>query len=294
MFSSIRAFWRHPATRHKPWSSVARYLSINAALRVSKRPVIGEFTDSAKLIVDLRMTQTLGCAYYGFVDYADMLFVCRLLRPGDVMFDIGANVGLYSVLASKLAGASVVAFEPIPANHLRLLDNIGLNHVWDKVRVERVGLGREPGEIQFVEDFADGHTSHAMPTGGSGQSVTCKIVPLDSQCAGGVPDFLKLDVEGFEEEVLAGGKATFADPKLKVVLMEVNGSAVRYGRTDDDLHAAIRAYGFEPYAFEHETNGLVRQPSFGPRTNTLYIRDLEFAQARLKSAPPVRIFGRDN
>ena len=127
------------------------------------------------------------------------------IQPGAVVYDIGANVGYYSLLASELVGAKgkVVAFEPLPRNLVFINQHVALNHLGN-VTVIDAAVSDASGEAYFNlgASSAMGHLAE------SGE-ITVKKVCLDEMLAEGSlqpPDYMKVDVEGAEFEVLKGAR----------------------------------------------------------------------------------------
>jgi len=81
-----------------------------------------------------------------------MGFLLHALRPDDFFVDIGANVGSYTVLASASIGAKTICFEPIPLTYSRLISNIDVNNMSQKVTAQNVALGDTSGELTFSAD----------------------------------------------------------------------------------------------------------------------------------------------
>jgi hypothetical protein len=119
------------------------------------------------------------------------------------------------------------------------------------------------------------------------------VVPVRSLGAvldGRSPPLFKMDVEGFETEVLAGAERALADPALLAVIMELNGSGVRYGCDEDALHRDLSGRGFE--TFRYRPFERVLEPLHGGRSgggNTLYVRDAGWLAERVRSAPRFRL-----
>jgi FkbM family methyltransferase len=129
----------------------------------------------------------------------------RLVRPGDVVFDIGAHVGFYSVLSSRLAGPAgrVVAFEPLPGNLRFLRRHLALN-ACANVMVLEVCVGERSGTARFDDSHGTG-VGHLS----SGGALDVQVRALDELIAAGelpVPDLIKMDVEGAEVRVLQGAE----------------------------------------------------------------------------------------
>lgn len=129
----------------------------------------------------------------------------RLIRPGSVVFDVGAHVGYYTVLSSVLAGPSgkVIAFEPLPANLKYLRRHLRLNGC-DNVRV----LTNCVGEGSSIARFDDSHGTGVGHLASEG-TLEVQVRSLDEMVESGalpIPQFIKIDVEGAELLVLRGAE----------------------------------------------------------------------------------------
>jgi FkbM family methyltransferase len=237
------------------------------------------------------MTGATGNIYCGLQEFEDMAFTLHFLRPGDLFVDIGANIGSYTVLASAAVGAATMAFEPIPATFQSLLDNVQLNRMADRVEAFNSAVGRKMGEIEMTADR--GPTNQAIQAGENyfGQTTKVPVVTLDEALNGRpVPKLIKIDVEGFESEVIAGGQAVLSDPAQQAVIMELNGSATRYGIDELALHRQMLEFNYMPYAYDPTTRlliDLVGQKSNSG--NTLYLKQPREAQECLIRSAPYKI-----
>jgi len=129
----------------------------------------------------------------------------RLVEPGSVVYDIGANVGFFSLLSSVLAGpeGQVVAFEPLPRNIRYLRRHIQINHLGN-VTVIEAAVSDHDGKAAFNLG-----PSTAMGRLASVGELNVQMVSLDTLLAEGKlapPDVIKLDVEGAEYDALCGGR----------------------------------------------------------------------------------------
>lgn len=152
------------------------------------------------------------------------------LEYGDVVYDIGASIGLYSVLLAKVVGdrGTVIAFEPEKQSYLHLLDNLNLNGLTG-VRCLQKALGEEAGEGKlFVRDGVSCPTLLAPPKSGRTGQVTCERVEVengDRLVAAEnlpLPRAVKIDVEGHEHAVIQGLSHTLAQPACKLVCCEIH------------------------------------------------------------------------
>lgn len=274
--------WRHPLVRRDPFGAAARLLRWQAAARrgaVLDAPWVEGPAGLVRLRLRRGLSSATACWYAGLTDPAEMGFVLQALRADDRMVDVGANVGVYAALAAGAVGARVLALEPAVETlpHLRAM--VALNGIADRVTIRAVAAGAAPGLLRFTA--GRGTTNRAAADG----TVDVPVETLDTLCADAPPLLLKADVEGAEPDVLAGAAAMLAGDALKAVILETAGP------TDAVLDAIMRAAGFVPFAHDPFARALRRLAGPG-RPNTLYLRDLAFWEARLATAPDIRIFGR--
>jgi FkbM family methyltransferase len=161
---------------------------------------------------------------------------------GGVLYDIGANVGAYALIAAK-RGLTVVAFEPAPQNFAVLHENISLNGLDTKITAVPQVLGARSGVHTF--SFAD-YTRGATEGFFTGQKERAVQKPLLVETLDAIvrsyhlalPSLIKIDVDGGELEVLAGAKETLAAPSLRSILIEVEEG------NREAVHTILTAAGF--------------------------------------------------
>ena len=162
-------------------------------------------------------------------------------RAGQVLVDIGANVGLYSIYAAVMRGATVHAFEPEALNYAELNKNVFINGLHGQVLAYCVAITDEDRvDRLFLGGFAEGMSHHdfgentwsedknfgAVTTSKDSRLVQgCVGFRLDTLVERGVipiPDHVKIDVDGLEHRVVEGAWNTFQSPALKSVLIEID------------------------------------------------------------------------
>lgn len=147
----------------------------------------------------------------------------EFLKPGMTMFDIGAHFGLFTLTAANLVGPTgrIHAFEPgeTQLNYLRA--NVALNQYEDRVRVNAVALGDTPGQIGYEPGPEENLGASHVSTKPGGRIVP--VIRLDDYCASnGIEriDAVKMDVEGFELNVLRGFHRTLSKYPPKLIAYE--------------------------------------------------------------------------
>jgi FkbM family methyltransferase len=234
------------------------------------------------------MSGATGNLYCGLHEFSDMGFLLHFLRKDDLFCDIGANIGSYTVLSAAHIGAQTFSFEPVPATYEHLLNNIYINRVNNLAKPHNIALGSQKGTVDFTSTL-DSMNHVAAP--GDTNKITVEISTLDDVLGDRLPALLKIDVEGFETEVIKGAAGTLNRKELKAIIIELNNSGARYGYDDSKIHETFISSGFEPYLYDPLTRKLTKAASFGFH-NTIYIRDIDFVTDRLKNAPPFKVLNK--
>ena len=200
-FSLFSYVTRHPLNKGGRLRALGRVLRWQLASRLGTGAVAFPFVNDTRLLATSGMTGATGNWYCGLHEHDDMGFALHFLRAADCFFDVGANVGSYTVLAAGGAGARVVAVEPIPSTFQVLRANVRLNDLDDRVTLLNVGLGAEVGKALFTSEL-DSMNRALSPGEVIDSAVEIAVVTLDDIAIPVMPTFVKIDVEGFETSVL--------------------------------------------------------------------------------------------
>jgi FkbM family methyltransferase len=164
------------------------------------------------------------------------------VAPGDVVVDIGANIGTFSVYASKACGASrVVSFEPFPDNYRMLSKNAAQKQLRNITCVNRA-VGGSRGRRTLGLDPVD-CGCHSLVMGSFGRTVEVECITLQDvfeQFSLAKVDYLKMDCEGAEYEILEN--ATSRLKQIRRISMETHTIP---GRNPEDLKKLLSENGFE-------------------------------------------------
>lgn len=277
--------WRHPLNARGRMAAILRVLQWQLLSRFKSGPISLPFVEGTRLYALRGMTGATGNWYCGLHEVEEMGFVLHLLRPGDHFVDVGANIGSYAVLAAGGVGARVTSIEPIPETFIHLERNIANNGLEDRVRACRMGLSSGASTLRFTSGLDT--VNHVLTEHEAGPFIEVPVVKLDDLLGDDAPTLIKIDVEGHERSVLLGAVRTLSDPRLLAVIMETNGSGLRYGVSDDELLKIMKEHGFRPFGYDpFERRIIAFDPSHG---NTVFIRDEATVRARVDSAKRYRL-----
>jgi FkbM family methyltransferase len=225
-------------------------------------------------------------------DFGEMSFLLHVLREQSLFLDVGANVGVYTVLASAVARAKSVSFEPLPSAFHDLLRNVRLNGVEDLCELHNVGLAGADGMLKFTRDS---DTMNHVVLDGQGQRTDIVEVPvttLDAVVGTRTPSLLKIDVEGFETEILRGAEGVLSRDSLNAIIIELNGAGAKYGFDEREIHHKMLSLDFAPYyylPFERKLCELASKNLL--QANTIYVRNLSLVRTLVSSAARQSVLG---
>lgn len=171
-----------------------------------------------------------------FIKEPETIEWLRGLNKEDVLWDVGANVGIYSIYAALVTGCRVIAIEPGAANYWTLCKNIELNRLDDRVDALCIALGSEhkcADLFLYTSDAAGAQNALDRPQDDRGNAFKPQFrqgmlsIPSDVlvETLGATrPTAMKIDVDGFELFVLRGAARTLANPDLRRISLEIDSS----------------------------------------------------------------------
>jgi FkbM family methyltransferase len=183
--------------------------------------------------------------YARLPDFREMSFWLRVLRPGDLFVDVGANIGIYTLLLAS-HGADVIAVEPADDARRLLEVNLGLNGL--HAHIVPTALGRAAGNAKLTAGLGSSNYIVTKPDGvpqGDEAAIEVPISTLDEVLGDRTAAGLKVDVEGFELDVLLGGSRALAEHRVGVLQLEWNSMArERFGRDRGEIARTLEDAGY--------------------------------------------------
>jgi FkbM family methyltransferase len=203
--------------------------------------------------IELDPEDSLRLSLFGSFEPEQTALIESIVKPGDVVVDLGAHIGYYTLLFSKLVGPTgrVIAFEPSPDTCAILRRNVANNGLVN-VTIENAGAGESShsGVLHVGENRLDYHTGGEA----GGNTVPIEVVALDAYFPeGATVDFVKMDIQGAEPAALRGMERLLArSPNARVLTEFWPKGILRAGGVPEELPAQLRALGF---AFTKELPG---------------------------------------
>lgn len=251
------AVWTHPANRGRRVRSMMRLLAWQFTKHVLKRSVTIPF-HRLRLTCYPDSTSTSGALYFsGYPDFWEMKFMQAYLRPEDGFLDVGANTGVYAILAASCIGNRGVidAFEPVERTAARLEEQAAMNGL-ARMRVHRFAVCDQNAKVEF--GFSDNHaTMHLRRPSDDAEAMPhVETVTLDAFEPYGQYALGKMDIEGAEPMALRGAVERLRQANPPVWLLELAGYSTCYGVSSDDIVQQLAESGFECAVYRPATNHL--------------------------------------
>jgi len=179
-------------------------------------------------------------------------FLKERIKPGSICFDVGANVGVYVLQLAHWArpNGQVIAFEPNPEAYQALKEHIKMNHLDEHVKIEKVAVGDSIKEATLYASGSNGMARLDVSNPiirESSVPIKVPVITLDDYCLKHkvTPDWLLIDVEGYEIAVLKGAKNLLKKHEKIKIIVEMHPNVVRSDyASDDEIAKFFNEWGF--------------------------------------------------
>lgn len=289
----VHFIWRHPLSRKRRLARLARFVRWQVGARLVPGPVVVPFVENTRLVVRPGMQGATGNVYTGLHEFDEMAFVLHVLRPDDLFVDVGANVGTYTVLAAGVVGCHCVALEPVGSTYEHLIDNLRLNQVQHLVDAHRVAVGAERGSVRMTNSLGPMNRVSEPDRSAHRPYDIVAMRTLDDILAVRSPTVIKIDVEGFEPQAIAGTLATLRQSSVLAVLMETNCNV---GREEDRDSVAqqMKSLGYSCFRYHGLERRLEPVDTTDRRAaNVIFARSAGAVRERIQSARRFRVLDAD-
>jgi len=284
LYSATRFIAKHPLNSNNKVSAFAKFIKWQLAQRLLDKKVIIPWVDDSFFISGRGEAGLTGNLYAGVMEYEDMLFLLHALQPTETFVDVGANVGAYTILASKVSHAKSIVFEPLPKTIERLKDQIQINRINASVDIRGIGIGDKEGSLFFTNN--KNAENKVSPTGEAENTTIARVSTLDKELLKNNNYFLKIDVEGFEYKVIEGASEVLLSNNVSAIIIELNGSCQDFGHSNEDIHKKLLSFGFFAVAYDPRVRKITPLKSYNKdRGNTIYVKDVALISERCKAAP---------
>lgn len=190
----------------------------------------------------------------------ELTAVMRLAKVCTLLFDIGANIGFYSIaFGQRFPDSKIIAFEPIPSTYKELTSNLALNHIGNVI-TQNLGLSDRSCDAPFYFDATVPGATSAAPLGpefGPTETLICPVTTIDDfiERTGAAPDFIKCDVEGGELGVFRGASKMFEHGTPIIFTEMLRKWSARFGYHPNEIIAFFRDRNYKCFVL---TEGMLQ------------------------------------
>ncbi len=264
------------------------YLRYILTLIFSNKIPYSIFTTN-KLYEPFNLKRSFNFAFNGFFEFEEITFLMHYLSHEDIFFDVGANIGVYTIAASRSKVKKIYAFEPSKKTAKYLHKNVKINNITNRVIIENFAISSQEGKLKITKGMnvsnkiLDNNVKYKklnLP------SETVRASTLDNYCTqyNVIPTFLKIDIEGFELNAIRGCSNILTNKKLNVIQLELNNHGNKFYNLDENVILEILAdKGFKKYKYL-PFERILCQLENHERGDVLFIRDIDLAKSKIKKA----------
>ncbi len=230
------------------------------------------------------------CIYQGF-EQTEIEFICKYLTKDDVFFDIGSNMGLFSLYASEPVGnkGKIYAFEPTKGIYKRLTENVELNGIKNITTINK-GLSDKKGilNLNISDNGHDAWNSFAKISDEYYKSTeNVEVTTLDLFVEeNGIKEInlIKLDVEGWELFVLKGGESIIKKSPNTVLLVEfTEENTFAAGYYVHEIYDLLVHWGYKWFSYSGGEIHEEKRRLHYPYNNFIATKDIELVKKRIKA-----------
>lgn len=286
--NDIKTTYNHPLNKKRKIRSIFKYFLLGVRMRIYKNKMfVYSYIQNTKLLVGRKSTSSMLQYFNALNDFEEMSLLLHFLRDDDVFVDVGANIGVYSILASGVCDAKSIAFEPSRDAIEMLTSNIKINNLENKIKVINYAVGKEKGIVKFSKGL-DAVNRVIRDEDKNIDYLEIKQDTLDNLLKDDFPSLMKIDVEGYELNVIKGANAILKNEKLKIILIETNGLSKKYQINESEIFSELKKYNFEAYQYLPLDRTLQKIEQF-KNNNTIFIRDIEYVINRIEKSKEIKI-----
>ncbi|MDF5714040.1 MAG: FkbM family methyltransferase, partial [Rhizonema sp. NSF051] len=195
--------------------------------------------------------------YCGLYEYDEMNFLLRYLRDEDSFLDVGANVGVYTLIAATIIkNGSIYSFEALPKNFARLEENLKINQ-FEQVKPYAIAVSDMIGTTAL--NLAEGDSMPFITSTATDNTITVPTDTLDNLFQNHSLANLtlaKMDIEGAEILAIKGATYMLKQQRPYVWILEINDAVNNFGHQKQDVVDLLQDYGYGLYRYDADSNQL--------------------------------------
>jgi FkbM family methyltransferase len=261
MFVSLRILFESPYNKAHPIKAIYRfvYWKFIRVLKIKNKKI--GFWGNNYFFINYDSFQSMWLMYNYIVDWEEFTFIHNYISKSSIVFDIGSNMGFYSIWMGRSLGPTgeLHTFEPDHKNFERLKKNISINSLQAKVKLNQKAVSTESG-LGKITMGLDGENHLITDESNIDTIGDIELISLDQYINDNQLseiDFIKIDVEGFELNVLKGGLLSLSNKKIGVIQLEINETISNAGVNRTEIIDFVHKNGYQFYKYDISNNMLM-------------------------------------
>lgn len=276
MINFLKSLYQSPYNQKNPISAFKRFLIWKGIKLLKINNFKYRFWHNRIIYLNHDSFHSMWLMYNSWVDWEEFNLIMNFVKAGDIAVDVGANMGYYSLWMSKFTGENghVFAFEPDEINFDKLNTNIRINELSNRITTVRKAVSNDCGIINFTVGLdAQNHITSNQ----EGQKVSIDSVNLDFYFKENNIQhiaYLKIDVEGFELNVLQGCPEFMAAKRIDIIQLEINNTIRNSGASVNEVLNTLEENLYTLCSYDIIENKLTRITFNPEKENYFAIADL--------------------
>ena len=282
--NSLRNLYKAPYNKKFPVFALYRFVYWKMIRLFKLKDVKYRLWNNRIIFLNYDSFQSMWVMYNYYVDWEEFNLISKYIQPADEVFDIGANMGFYTIWMSQfITHGKIHSFEPDAGNFEKLQKNIALNNLQTKVIANKKAASDLDGELCFTQGL-DGENHIIEQTVQNAVTILSqKIESYVEQLKIPAIAYMKIDVEGFEYAVLKGADTLLLNQRIDIIQLEINKTISNSGKSINDVLELLNHYQYRLYRYDVITNQLIGTVFSNERENYFAVNDLEKINLKLKN-----------
>lgn len=289
--NSLRTLYSAPYNQKRPIFAMFRFIYWKIIRIFKLKNVKYKLWDNRTILINYDSIQSMWIMYNYYVDWEEFNLISKYVQPADEVFDIGSNMGFYTIWMSKfITKGKIHSFEPDSGNFEKLHKNIALNNLQAMVVANKKAVSDVNGELLFTRLF-DGE-NHIVDQALQNYIIQKNTVSIYSQkidsyiIEHNIPfvAYMKIDVEGFEYSVLKGANTILVNKGIDILQLEINETISNSGKGIHDILELLTHYHYRLCKYNIETNQLESTIYSTKRENYFAVSDVDKINIRLRKS----------
>ena len=246
MINSLKVLLQFPYNKKYPLKAISRFLEWKLIRLFKIKNYKKQIWSDKYIYLSFDSLQSMWLMYHYIVDWEEFNLIENYLKNNMVFFDVGSNMGFYTLWASRFLNisGSIHSFEPDENNFNRLYENLKINNIQKFVTINQVAISDINGILQFSIGL-DGE-NHILSNANDAFTKVDSL-SLDFYCKSNnvnCIDYLKVDVEGFELMVIKGAKNLIEQKRIKIIQLEINKTLGNSNTSSEELINTLEEFGY--------------------------------------------------